>query len=296
VTGKTAPASRALPGGPPGRESALDARAVLARHGVTPKRHFSQNFLLDRGLCRRIAELVAPEGAFAIEVGAGLGALTEPLLERCREVVAIERDRELVPALAAELAASVEAGRLRIVEADAKSFDYASELERAAPPRIVAGNLPYHLSGPLLELFVRHASRLERAGALVQLEVATRLAAPPGSADYGALSVFTQAAYRVTRPLVVRRGAFFPQPGVDSAVVVLEPHPTPISEETPHFRELVKAAFSQRRKKLKNAWSGVLPAPALERAARAAGIDLDRRGETLSVQEYARMAAEANAT
>jgi 16S rRNA (adenine1518-N6/adenine1519-N6)-dimethyltransferase len=275
--------------------SSDDARAVLARHGVMPKRHFSQNFLLDRGLCRRIAELVAPEGAFAIEVGAGLGALTEPLLERCREVVAIERDRDLVPALAAELRASVDAGRLRIVEADAKSFDYESELVRQTAPRVVAGNLPYHLSGPLLETFMRLSSKLERAGALIQLEVAARLVAPPGSSDYGALSVFTQAAYRVTRPLIVRRGAFFPQPGVDSAVVVLEPHETPVTEETPRFRELVKAAFSQRRKKLKNAWSAVLPPPELERTARSAGIDLDRRGETLSVAEFARMAVEADA-
>lgn len=278
-------------GGAPGE----DPRATLARHGVTPKRHFSQNFLLDRNLCRRIAELIAPEGAFAIEVGAGLGALTTPLLERCRGVLAIERDRDLVPALAAELAPSVAAGRLRIAEADAKSFDYASVLAAEAPPRVVAGNLPYHLSGALLEMFVGLAPRLERAGALIQLEVAQRLAASAGSADYGALSVFTQAAFRVTRPLVVRRGAFYPQPAVDSALVVLEPHARPITEETPRFRALVKAAFGQRRKKLKNAWSGVLAPPELERAAKSAGIELDRRGETLSVAEFARMAAEADA-
>jgi len=279
----------------PAVASGDNARAVLARHGVLPKRHFSQNFLLDRGLCRRIAEYVAPEGAFVIEVGAGLGALTEPLVERSREVVAIERDRDLVPALTAELRPSIDAGRLRIVEADAKSFDYESELERAAPPRAVVGNLPYHLSGVLLETFVRLAPRLERAGALIQLEVAARLVAPAGSDDYGALSVFTQAAYRVTRPLVVRRGAFFPQPGVDSALVVFEPLPTPLAQETVRFRELVKAAFSQRRKKLKNAWSGVLTPPELARAAERAGIDLDRRGETLSVAEFARMTAEADA-
>ncbi|HTQ07498.1 MAG TPA: 16S rRNA (adenine(1518)-N(6)/adenine(1519)-N(6))-dimethyltransferase RsmA [Polyangiaceae bacterium] len=278
-----------------GRPASDDPRATLARHGVTPKRHFSQNFLLDRNLCRKIAELVAPEGAFAIEVGAGLGALTAPLLERCRGVLAIERDRDLVPALAAELAPSVADGRLRIAEADAKSFDYASVLANEAPPRVVAGNLPYHLSGALLELFVGLAPRLERAGALIQLEVATRLAASPGGADYGALSVFTQAAFRVTRALVVRRGAFYPQPGVDSALVVLEPHERRVTEETLRFRALVKAAFAQRRKKLKNAWSSVLPPPELERAARSAGIELDRRGETLSVAEFARMAAEADA-
>jgi 16S rRNA (adenine1518-N6/adenine1519-N6)-dimethyltransferase len=269
--------------------AANDPRSTLARHGVTPKRHFSQNFLLDRNLARRIAELVAPEGAFTIEIGAGTGALTEPLLARSRRVLAIERDRDLVPVLAAELDASVQAGRLSIVETDAKAFDYASALAAEPAPRAVAGNLPYHLSGPLLELLCGLAPRLERAGVLVQLEVATRLAAAAGSGDYGALSVFTQAAFRVTRPLVVRRGAFFPQPGVDSALVVLEPHAEPLARETPRFRALVKAAFSQRRKQLRNAWSSILAEPELTAAAREAGIDLARRGETLSVAEFARM-------
>ncbi|HWP07898.1 MAG TPA: 16S rRNA (adenine(1518)-N(6)/adenine(1519)-N(6))-dimethyltransferase RsmA [Polyangiaceae bacterium] len=272
---------------------ASDPRAALARLGITPKRHFSQNFLLDRNLARRIAELVAPEGAFVIEIGAGTGALTRPLLERSRKVLAVERDRDLVPVLREELAQSVAAGRLELVEADAKTFDYSSALTREPAPRVVAGNLPYHLTGPLLELLVGLSPLLERAGALVQLEVAQRLAAAPSTADYGALSVFSQAAFRVTRPLVVRRGAFYPQPGVDSALVVLEPHPTPLARETPRFRALVKAAFSQRRKQLRNAWSRVLPAEALARAAAASGIDLARRGETLSVAEFARMAAES---
>jgi 16S rRNA (adenine1518-N6/adenine1519-N6)-dimethyltransferase len=278
-----------------GDPEATDPRATLARHGVTPKRHFSQNFLLDRHLATRIAELCAPAGAFAIEVGAGLGSLTVPLLARCRRVLAIERDRDLVPALSAELAANIADGTLTVAEADAKTFAYEAELVAEAAPRVIAGNLPYHLSGVLLELFVRLAPRLERAGALIQLEVAQRLVAPAGGDDYGALSVFTQAAYRVTRPLIVRRGAFYPQPGVDSALVVLEPLERPVTEETPRFRELVKAAFSQRRKKLKNAWSGVLTPPELERVAKSAAIDLDRRGETLSVAEFARMAAEVDA-
>ena len=273
----------------------LDPRAALTRLGIAPKRHFSQNFLLDRNLARRIAELVAPEGAFAIEIGAGTGALTRPLLARCRKVLAIERDRDLVPVLEAELADRVSTGHLEVIEADAKSFDYASVLDREASPRVVAGNLPYHLTGPLLELLVGLSSQLERAGALVQLEVAQRLAAAPGGSDYGALSVFTQAAFRVTRPLVVRRGAFFPQPGVDSALVVLEPHAEPLARETPRFRAFVKAAFSQRRKQLRNAWAKVLPPDEVARAAQAAGIDLARRGETLSVTEFARMALASEA-
>jgi 16S rRNA (adenine1518-N6/adenine1519-N6)-dimethyltransferase len=274
------------------KPSDRDARAVLTRHGVHPKKHFGQNFLLDRHLSERIATLCAPEGAFVIEIGAGLGALTFPLLERARAVVAIERDRDLVPALTGELAEHPLGGKARVVEADAKRFDYAAELVAQAPPRAVVGNLPYNLTGPLLERIAGLRAVIERAGMLVQLEVAERITAAPGTSEYGALSVFLQAAFRVSKPLVVRRGAFFPQPNVDSAVVVLEPSPEPL-EETDWLRKLVKAAFSQRRKQLRNAWSRVLPAPLLLDVAGRAGIDLERRGETLSVAEFGRVASEA---
>lgn len=270
-----------------------DSRAVLSRHGVRPKKHFGQNFLLDRNLAERIVALAVPEGAAVIEIGAGLGALTLPLLERARSVVAIERDRELVPALKAELDAHPHGNKARVVEADAKQFDYAAALGAEAPPRAVAGNLPYNLTGPLLERLAGLRTVIERAGVLVQLEVAERITAAPGTPDYGALSVFLQAAFRVSRPLVVRRGAFFPQPNVDSAVVVLEPSPEAL-EETDWLRKLVKAAFSQRRKQLRNAWSGLLPPPVLLDVAGRAGIDLERRGETLSVAEFGRAASEAS--
>jgi 16S rRNA (adenine1518-N6/adenine1519-N6)-dimethyltransferase len=272
-----------------------DSRAILTRHGVHPKKHFGQNFLLDRNLAERIAALCVPEGAAVIEIGAGLGALTVPLLDRARSLIAIERDRDLVPALRAELDQHPQASKLRIVEADAKQFDYAAALAGEAPPRAVAGNLPYNLTGPLLERLAGLRGVLERAGVLVQLEVAERITAAPGTEDYGALSVFLQAAFRVSRPLVVRRGAFFPQPNVDSAVVVLEPNPAAL-EETDWFRKLVKAAFSQRRKQLRNAWSRVLPSPLLLEVAGRAGIDLERRGETLSVVEFGRVADEASRT
>ncbi len=269
-----------------------DARAALSRRALRPKRHFGQNFLLDRQLAARIAELAIPEGALVIEIGAGLGALTEPLLRRARRVVAIERDRDLVPALTEELAGHPRASLLRIVEADAKTFDYAGELANEAPPRAIVGNLPYHLTGPLLERLAGLRATVERAAVLVQLEVADRLAARPATSQYGALTVFLQAAYRVTRPLVVRRGAFFPQPNVDSALVVLEPRELPL-EETAWLQKVVKSAFSQRRKTLRNAWRALLPREVLESAAARAGIALERRGETLSVEEFGRMADEA---
>ena len=268
------------------------ARDVLSRHGLRPKRHFGQNFLLDRHLAERIAEQATPAGALVIEIGAGLGALTRPLLERARTVVALERDRDLVPVLRQELEGAVASGRLVVVEADAKRFDYDAALDAVERPRALAGNLPYNLTGPLLERIGSLSRKIERATVLVQLEVAERLAARPATAEYGALTVFVQAAYAVRRAFVVRRGAFHPAPEVDSAVVVLEPHPEPLAEETPTFRALVKGAFGQRRKTLRNAWSALDDGGSIAAAAARAGIDLGARGETLSVADFSRMARE----
>lgn len=269
-------------------------KAELARHGLAAKRHFGQNFLADAHLAARIAELcTTPPGGTVIELGAGLGALTRPLLERAARVVAVERDRDLVPVLRAELATAVEDGRLRVEEADAKRVDLAALLAGGPRPHVLGGNLPYQISGPLLERAVEHGVLFDRVVFLLQLEVAERLAARPGDGAYGALSVFVQARFSPRRAFVVRRGAFYPQPRVDSAVVVLEPRSEPVAE-TDALRALVHAAFGQRRKKLKSAWRGLfdLDAEALARAAGRAGIDLDARGETLDVAAFGRMAEE----
>jgi 16S rRNA (adenine1518-N6/adenine1519-N6)-dimethyltransferase len=269
-------------------------RALLAAHGLRAKKQFGQNFLIDDNLTRRIAELATdPPGGAVVEIGAGLGALTRPLLERAARVVAVERDRDLVPLLRAELAAEIEAGRLELLEADAKQVDVAALLAAGPAPRVLAGNLPYQLTGVLLERAVQAARGIDRAVFLVQLEVADRIGAKPGGAAWGALSVFVQAQFAARRAFIVRRGAFQPQPGVDSAVIVLEPLAEPLAE-TDALRELVHAAFAQRRKKLRNAWQGVggLDAPALAAAAARAGIDLDLRGETLEVAAFARMVEE----
>lgn len=268
-------------------------RALLERYGLRAKHPFGQNFLADARTAARIAELAAaPGGGTVVEIGAGLGALTRPLLDRAGRVVAIERDRDLVPALGEEFRGAVEEKRLEILEADAKSVDYRAILGAANAPRAIAGNLPYQLTGPLLRLAVELADVIDRAVFMVQLEVADRLAAKPSEAEYGALTVFVDAAFTAERALVVRRGAFYPQPRVDSAVVVLTPRGTPISRETLEFRALVKAAFAQRRKTLRNAWRGLLhtDAASLSQAAERARIDLDARGETLDAAAFARMA------
>jgi 16S rRNA (adenine1518-N6/adenine1519-N6)-dimethyltransferase len=270
-------------------------KAQLAERGLHAKKHFGQNFLTDPSLARRIAELAStPPGGTVVELGAGLGALTGPLLERAAHVVAIERDRDLIPMLEQRFARTVAEGKLQIIEADAKGIDPV-ELCGAHPrPHVLAGNLPYNLTGPLLTLATSVAQRLERVVYLVQLEVADRVAARPGTDAYGALSVFVQAQFAPRRALVVRRGAFYPQPNVDSAVLVLEPLPTPVTAETEAFRAVVRAAFAQRRKKLTNAWRGVLgqSAAAVCAAAERAHIDLNLRGEVLAVTDFATMARE----
>ena len=190
-----------MPEPPPSPKSQLSAR------GLSPKRHFGQNFLADQGLARRIAELALPDGGSVLELGAGLGALTRPLLERAGHVIAVERDRDLVPALNEDFAADIEAGRLQVLEADAKAVDANALLAPLPRPHVLCGNLPYQITGPLIELAVHAAHGLDRVVFLVQLEVGNRLAAPPDSEDYGALSVFTQAAFTVSRALVIRRGA-----------------------------------------------------------------------------------------
>ena len=267
-------------------------KAQLESRGLRPKKHFGQNFLADENLAQRIADLV-PQGASVVELGAGLGALTRPLLTRAGLLVAVERDRDLVPALVELFPTEIAEGRLRVEEADAKAVSVTELLAGALRPHVLAGNLPYQISGPLLEAAVHMAGEVERVIFLLQLEVVDRLIAPANSDHYGALSVFVQAAFVVERALVIRRGAFYPQPEVDSAVVVLTPRESRIAETTA-FRALVKGAFGKRRKKLSNAWQGVCNKSREELAAAAtrAGIDLDARGETLAVAEFARMALE----
>ena len=274
-----------------------DARVVLRRVRLAPKKSFGQNFLVSPHVVDAIARACVPDGelgaARVLELGAGLGVLTRALAERSRSVVAVERDRDLVPVLAEELATHVESGRVRLVEGDAQTASPRALLGDAEPasPRVLAGNLPYQITGRLLERAVTHADELERVVFMVQLEVAERLTASPGTKTYGALTVFVRAAFRVTKLFDVSRGSFHPAPDVTSAVVLLEPHRPRLAEETDTFRALVKGAFGARRKTLRNAWSRIADAPRVAEAAARAGISLDARGETLDVEAFARMAS-----
>lgn len=263
--------------------SFVDPRTVLARHGLRPKRSFGQNFLVAEPVVQRIAALCAPEpGLRVVEIGAGLGTLTQALLDRGAEVTAIERDRDLLPVLREELAPSLAEGRLALLEADAAQVDYRPLLGIGG---VLAGNLPYQITGRLLEIATELSVR--RAVFMVQREVADRLCASPDGDAWGQLSVFVQAAFSVERAFVVSAGCFHPAPQVESAVVVLVPLATRRAAETPAFRAVVHAAFGARRKTLRNALARVAPPETFA----STGIDLRRRGETLSIEELAALAA-----
>lgn len=282
-----------------GRSEPPTPKQQLLAHGLRAKRHFGQNFLADARLAERIAELCMSGDAQAVtEIGAGTGALTAPLLERARLVVAIERDRDLVPLLNARFEEQIRAGRLVVEEADAKTVDLFRH-HHLEPNRVVlAGNLPYQLTGPLMRRVCDLKASMKHAVFLVQLEVAGRLTAQPATPAYGALSVFVQNYFEAKREFVVRPGAFYPQPSVDSAVVTLTPRARSIAADTPLFQKLVKAAFEQRRKTLRNAWRslGGIDAVQLEEAARIAGVPLDWRGERLGVAEFSSMARALEST
>jgi 16S rRNA (adenine1518-N6/adenine1519-N6)-dimethyltransferase len=271
------------------------AERSAGRSGVVPKKRLGQNFLTDPHAARVIAAAAStPEGGTVLEIGPGTGALTMPLAERAARVVAVERDPDLLPVLRERLGEAIESGRVTLIEGDATALDWAALVADGPRPRTVAGNVPYLITGRLIEMAVEAADHFDGAVFMVQKEVADRLIAKPGSKEYGALTVFTAAAFDVARVLVVRAGSFFPRPAVDSAVVTLTPTRPRRAAETEAFRAAVKAAFGMRRKTLRNAWRDLLGWSQEEIAARAAaaGVSLDARGETLSVEQFRDMVAE----
>jgi len=265
-----------------------DPRRVLARHGLAPKRSFSQNFLISREAVEKIASAtVTPGTELVYELGPGAGTLTTALLRLGTTVVAVERDRDMLALLRSELG---DVAAFSVIEGDAASFDFAAARARHGGPVAVAGNLPYSITGEILRHLVESADSISHAVVMIQKEVRDRLLASPGSEHYGALTVFVQARMAVSSVAIVRRGAFHPPPKVDSAVVRLEPLSPPRAEETPAFRAVVRAAFMQRRKMLRNALRPIAPLEEIDRALAVIGVDGNVRGETLSVETFAGLA------
>ena len=251
------------------------------------KKQLGQHFLADAHYVEKIVLAVNPRpGDRLVEIGPGQGAITFPLLRRHPQLTVIEFDRDLIAPLTA---AAAPLGELTIVHRDVLQVDF-TELAGGAPIRLV-GNLPYNISSPILFHALEHAAVIRDMHFMLQKEVVDRMAAGPGSKVYGRLSVMLQAYCQVTSLFVVPPGAFRPPPKVDSAVVRLVPRdPATVGITDPaHFARLVKAAFGQRRKTLRNALHGLVD----EAGFAAAGVRSDARAEQLDVAEFIAL---ANAT
>jgi 16S rRNA (adenine1518-N6/adenine1519-N6)-dimethyltransferase len=246
-----------------------------------PRKRFGQHFLHDPFVLSRIVQAIAPQtGDTLVEIGPGEGALTRPLLERLPKLVAIEIDRDLAAALAAEFPPE----RLEVIVADALEFDFASLPEGLR----VVGNLPYNVSTPLLFHLAGFATRVRDMHFMLQLEVVDRMAASHSTPEYGRLSVMLQRRFCIERLFKVPPGAFRPPPKVESAVVRLTPLPAdriaPVDEKL--FASVVTRAFGGRRKTLKNALGSLIDAGGLERL----GIDPGLRPENVAPGDYIRIA------
>ena len=231
-----------------------------------PRKRFGQHFLHERGILERIVEALAPaDDDFIVEIGPGEGALTRALLERVGKIEVIELDRDL--------AAGLKDDRIKVHQADALEFDFG-QFPRGL--RIV-GNLPYNISTPLLFHLARYADRVRDLHFMLQLEVVERMVAAPSTPEYGRLSVALQARFRMKKLFNVSKGAFRPPPKVESAVVRLQP----LTQLLEIDDELLRRAFSARRKTLRNAL------PEVDFAA--LGIDPGLRPENLSALDYERI-------
>ncbi|HZV95412.1 MAG TPA: 16S rRNA (adenine(1518)-N(6)/adenine(1519)-N(6))-dimethyltransferase RsmA [Candidatus Nitrosocosmicus sp.] len=264
------------------------------------RRALGQHFLRDEAAAARIVALVSPTARdLVVEIGPGEGALTLHLARTAGRLVAVEVDAEL----AARLTARFAGAGAEILRADALAFDWAGLPSRRPDPEgriLIVGNLPYSVGKPILMALAGAAPTLAAAAPtelalMLQKEVAERVAAEPGGRTYGSLSVLSQLVFEVRLAFTVPPGAFRPPPLVDSAVLHLRARtapPVPVADSR-RLRAVVRAAFAQRRKSLANALAGGLGLPA-ERARVVLadlGIDPTRRAETLSLAEFARLAA-----
>ncbi|PKN39539.1 MAG: ribosomal RNA small subunit methyltransferase A, partial [Deltaproteobacteria bacterium HGW-Deltaproteobacteria-20] len=194
-----------------GNDAGQRGRHLFRDRGLRAKRSFGQCFLADPNIARRIARECVPEpGGTALEIGAGTGALTLPLLDRGARVVAIERDREIVPILEEALHEAIAAGRLTVHELDAASCDWLGLLSGMPRPHAVVGNVPYQITGRLLERATEIAAAVQRVVFMIQKEVADRIEAPCGSRDYGALTVFVRRSFHVVRLISLPPTCFRP--------------------------------------------------------------------------------------
>ncbi len=276
--------------------SPVRLREALSRHGIRLRKSLGQNFLISGNVLDRIvsAAEIGP-GDTVIEIGPGAGVLTRRLAAAGARVIAVELDARLLPLLQESLADLGDA--VSVIEADALKVDYRrllAEYGVSGGFKVVA-NLPYYITSPFIARLLEERYEFSLAVVMVQREVAERLVAHPGTKAYGALSVLIRCYTEPEIVLRVSRNNFFPPPDVDSAVVRMRRLPEPLVpvQMAPEFFALVRAAFGQRRKMLSTALAGGglgLDKRSWADVFERAGIDSRRRGETLTIEEFARLA------
>jgi len=254
--------------------------------GHTARKRFGQNFLKDELVIDRILNAIGPtDSDCLVEIGPGLGALTEPMCERVSALTVIELDRDLAERLRHH---PFHHQMLTVIEQDAMAFDFTHLSEERKSKLRVFGNLPYNISTPLMFHLFSHQDAIADMHFMLQKEVVDRLAAAPGSKHYGRLSVMAQYYCEVIPVLTVPPGAFVPPPKVNSAVVKLVPHTqAPVSvNQVRHLDQVCKAAFGQRRKTIRNSLKEIVSETQLQNL----GINPGLRAEKLSLQEFAAIA------
>ena len=249
-----------------------------------PRKRFGQHFLNDQSVVQHIVAALNPEvGQHLIEIGPGQGAITVPVIRICEQLEVIELDRDLIPEIAGRAPRGCD---LIIHEADALTFDLAS-LKQDARLLRVFGNLPYNISTPLIFHLLDYAPIISDMLFMLQKEVAERMAASPGSNDYGRLSVMTQYHCAVSLLFEVPPEAFYPPPKVQSSIISMVPHvELPfVAKDFKVFANLVRTAFGQRRKTLRNSLKQLVGDEIWEKV----GIASNLRAENLSVEEFVRL-------
>jgi len=245
-----------------------------------PRKRFGQHFLSDRAMVEAIVDTIDPRpGQALVEIGPGLGAMTDPLVARSGKLTVIELDRDL----AARLRKRPE---LEVVESDVLKVDFHALAAAFGQKLRVVGNLPYNISTPILFHLLEVVDHVVDQHFMLQKEVVDRMAAAPGSKDYGRLSVMLQWRYEIESVLDVPPECFDPPPRVDSAIVRMNPLPAPPGVDAALLGELVTTAFSQRRKVLRNTLGKWLDARGF-----SGEVDLTRRAEEVPVAEYLALAA-----
>jgi 16S rRNA (adenine1518-N6/adenine1519-N6)-dimethyltransferase len=250
------------------------------------KKRFGQNFLTDQGVINSLVEAIAPQAAdLMVEIGPGLGALTKPLLQKLKQLHVVEVDRDIIAWMQAEYAKPAYAqSNIRIHNADALKFDFSSLGQGLR----ITGNLPYNISTPILFHLLANVSHITDMHFMLQKEVVERMVAQPSTPAYGRLSVMLQYHLQMDYLITVPPGAFEPAPKVESAFVRCVPHATLpfIAKDEAVFAKVVLAAFSQRRKTLRNTLKGLLA----DEGFSALNIDSQQRAENLSVADFVAIA------